>query len=381
MQCLTKEDLNQTGLSLKTNYGEPVVGINDVKIKVLNASVCGTDKSIFLSNTNQGIREEMLRYTTNKNEYKPIVIGHEFCGIVEEIGAGVNKENFASLVPQIEIGDYVTAEMHLNCGSCNLCASGQAHICTHVLVKGVHLDGCFADKVVVPHQNIIMLGKGGQTKLVPPKIGSMLDAFGNAVHCVSKVNLAGKTVAVLGLGPLGLMTIILAKQFGASRIYATETTDIARRFALANEFGASHCFDVSSGTSEFYQTLLKQERKSMGVDCVFEMSGSPYAYNDAFNVVCNGGKVILLGISRAPLQNFDIAKNIIWKGVSVEGIFGRVMYSTWTLMLNLLESSGDTIIPKLEKILSSKTYTLSEYNEAFDKLVTGAEMKLTFSLN
>ncbi len=381
MQCLTKEDLSCNGLMFHDNYIEPVLGINDVKIKVLMASVCGTDKSIYLSSSNQGIRDEMLRYTEDKSSFRPIVIGHEFCGIVEEIGAGVKAENFSNLVQHVEPGDYVTAEMHLNCGVCNLCANGQAHICTNVLVKGVHLDGCFAQKVVVPHQNIIMLGKGGSTSLVPPKIGSMLDAFGNAVHCVSKVNLAGKTVAVLGLGPLGLMTIILAKQFGASRIYATETTDIERRFKLAYEFGATHCFDVSSGTADFYKTLLKQEKKSMGVDCVFEMSGSPYAYNDAFNVVCNGGKVILLGISRAPLQNFDIAKNIIWKGVNVEGIFGRQMYSTWTLMLNLLESSGDTIIPKLEKILSPSVYKLSEYNEAFDKLVTGREMKLTFSLN
>ena len=129
----------------------------------------------------------MQRYLDNGN-YKPIVVGHEFCGIVEAMEQGVYNEQWRDLDEQlrVEVGDYVTAEMHLSCGHCALCRTGNEHICTHVRVKGVHLDGCFAQSLVVPYKNVIFLGKQGDTKRIPPRIGAMLDAFGNAVHTVWK---------------------------------------------------------------------------------------------------------------------------------------------------------------------------------------------------
>jgi threonine 3-dehydrogenase len=163
MKCLVKEDLEKDGLSLKSDVLEPKVGVGEVKIRVLATAVCGTDKSIYHSAKSEGIRTEMKRYV-NGGAFKPIVVGHEFCGVVEEVGPGVNAEHFA--VPSeliVEKGDYVTAEMHLSCGHCTLCRTGNEHICTYVKVKGVHLDGCFAQSVVVPYKNVIMLGKGGDT--------------------------------------------------------------------------------------------------------------------------------------------------------------------------------------------------------------------------
>src|SRR5262249_12496089 len=160
-----------------------------------------------------------------------------------------------------------------------------------------------------------------------------------------------KSVAILGAGPLGLMATFLAKNFGAKRIYLTEAADVERRFTLATEFGADECFDVSAGSAALYRSVEKREIASNGVDVVLEMSGSLPAYKDAFQIVRNGGKVVLLGIAKSPLPEFDIANGVIWKGVTVKGIFGRRMFDTWETMLNLIRSSQFDIKSQLEKII------------------------------
>ena len=225
---------------------------------------------------------------------------------------------------------------------------------------------------------VILLGKEGNTKNIPPKVGAMLDAFGNAVHTVYEADVRGKSVAILGAGPLGLMAAFLCRDFGASRIYLTEAADVERRFKLGEEFGADACFDVSKGSQKFYESVEKHESEASGVDVVLEMSGSPMAYNDAFKIVRNGGTVLLLGITRKPLDNFDIANGVIWKGVTVKGIFGRKMFDTWETMLRLLKTEKLDLNSKLDKILASKTYNLSDYQNAFEELAAGKEMKLVF---
>lgn len=378
MQCLVKEDLKTDGLTL-SDRPIPKVGLGEVKIKVLATAVCGTDKSIYNSAKSEGIRTEMQRYSLG-GAYRPIIVGHEFCGIVEEVGAGIEPAHFAvdrKLV--VEPGDYVTAEMHLSCGHCVLCRTGNEHICMNVHVKGLHLDGCFAQHVVVPYKNVIMLGKGGDTSEIPERIGAMLDAFGNAVHTVAEADVAGKSVAILGAGPLGLMATFLCRAFGATRIYLTEAADVQRRFALAYDFGADTCIDVSKGSGELHRTVEKFETGANGVDVVLEMSGSLPAYDDAFRIVRNGGRVILLGIAREPLKHFDIANGVIWKGVTVKGIFGRKMFATWETMLSLIRSDRLDVKDKLERVLAPKTYKLSDFQYGFQTLTAGTELKLVFA--
>ncbi len=381
MKCLVKEDLQKDGLNLKLDAVEPQLGFDDVKIRVLATAVCGTDKSIYQSGKSEGIRKEMQRYLSGPDDYRPIIVGHEFCGIVEEVGPGVTLEHWNSAPRHllIEPGDYVTAEMHLACGHCLLCRTGHEHICVNVKVKGVHLDGCFAQYVVVPYKNVILLGKNGDTSAIPPQIGALLDAFGNAVHTIQEADVRGKSVAVLGAGPLGLMAVFLARAFGAARIYLTEAADVDRRFALASEFGADQCFDVSQGSAALYDSVRKHETGSNGVDVVLEMSGSIPAYRDAFQIVRNGGTVILLGIAREPLPQFDIANGVIWKGVTVKGIFGRKMFDTWEMMLRLLRSDEFSIQDQLERLISTKFYRLEEFEEAFRVLNAGKELKLVFT--
>jgi threonine 3-dehydrogenase len=379
MKCLVKEDLDKDGLTLMTAHPEPQMKLDEVKIKVLATAVCGTDKSIFTSAQSEGIRNEMKRYIGSAS-YSPIVVGHEFCGIVEAVGAGAQASSLAAPDHlRVEVGDYVTAEMHLACGHCLLCRTGSEHICTSVKVKGVHLDGCFARAVTVPYKNVILLGKNGDTSVIPPRIGALLDAFGNAVHTVSEADVRGKSVAILGAGPLGLMAAALCKDFGASRIYLTEAADVDRRFKLASDFGVRYCFDVGKGSSELYAAVDKYETGANGVDVVLEMSGSPPAYTDAFRIVRNGGLVILLGIARKPLANFDIANGVIWKGVTVKGIFGRRMFDTWETMLNLLKEDHNGLQERLSRIIAPGMYPLENYQSAFESLISGKEMKLVFS--
>ncbi|MBI1269821.1 alcohol dehydrogenase catalytic domain-containing protein [bacterium] len=380
MNCLVKESLEKDGLILKSGIALPEVGSDEVRIRVKATAVCGTDKSIYHSSTSEGIRREMLRYVDDENSYTPIIVGHEFCGIVDELGSGVGPDRFSDVPEELRLapGDYVTCEMHLSCGHCFQCRTGNEHICTRVKVKGVHLDGCFAEYVTVPYKNVILLGKAGDTSRIPTRIGALLDAFGNAVHTVYEADVRGKSVAILGAGPLGLMAAFLCRDFGAGRIYLTEAQDVDRRFKLAEEFGADYCFDVSSGSTDFYKQVDKLESMANGVDVVLEMSGSPSAYRDAFRIVRNGGTVLLLGITRKPLDGFDIANGVIWKGVTVKGIFGRKMFDTWETMLRLMHSEKLNIPSKLDRIIADKTYSLTDYKQAFDLLSSGDEMKLVF---
>ena len=188
----------------------------------------------------------------------------------------------------------------------------------------------------------------------------------------------GKSVAILGAGPLGLMAAALCRDFGASRIYLTEAADLDRRFTLAKEFGVNHCIDVNNGSNELYRAVELNETGANGVDVVLEMSGSPMAYNDAFKIVRNGGLVILLGIARKPLNGFDIANGVIWKGVTVKGIFGRRMFDTWETMLRLLKNDNTGLKERISKVVMETPFKLADYQKAFELLVSGKEMKLVF---
>jgi threonine 3-dehydrogenase len=379
MKGLIKESLDLDGLTLKSDLPVLTPAPWEVKIKVLAASVCGTDKNIYKSKNNPGIKQAMTRYLESGQAYRPIVIGHEFCGIVEAVGEQekVKNETMPSQL-LIEPGDYVTAEMHISCGRCNLCRNGNEHICSAVKVKGVHMDGCFAESVVVPYKNVIVLGKAGDQSLIPPHIASLLDAFGNAVHCVQEADVRGKSVAVLGAGPLGLMITLLCRHFGAAKVLVTEVVDLERRFALAREFGAEQCFDVSKGPEKLYKAITSSSVESNGLDVVFEVSGAAAAYNDAFKIVRNGGLVILLGLADKPLDGFDIAQGIVFKGATVKGIFGRKVFETWQMMRHLLATERLALKRDLAKIVAEKDYTFDNYEEAFATLIKGQEMKLVF---
>jgi threonine 3-dehydrogenase len=382
MLALKKPSLASDGLEFTDRAPEPGVGHTEVKIKVMAASICGTDQSIYHITSRPGLRDEMMAYHgRNLADYKPIIIGHEFCGEVVETGEDVHPE-------VARPGDYVTSEMHISDGHCQQCRNGKRHICQNIRVKGLHLDGAFAEYVTVPSENVINLDKFGGRSVIPPRFGAFLDALGNAVHTVTEAEVSGKTVAILGCGPQGLMATALARTLGATRIYVTDFSDprdefgpsrLQGRFQTARELGADFCFDTNESVVPAARRELLDRagaEQGGGVDVVLEMSGAEAAYNDAGSLVKNGGSILLLGIPAWPLQSFDFGKYAVWKGVTIRGIFGRRMFDTWFTMLDLLASEKSGLRSKLEKIIRREPIPLENFEEGFELVRTHEAIKL-----
>jgi threonine 3-dehydrogenase len=382
MQALKKLSLTEDGLQYVDNEPEPKVGHQDVKIRVQAASICGTDQSIYQITARPGMRDEMLASSGgDPARYYPIVIGHEFCGEVAEVGEDVDPG-------LVKVGNYVTAEMHINCGHCQQCRTGKQHICKNIRVKGVHMDGAFAEYVVVPCGNVVNLERFGGREVIPPRFGAFLDALGNGVHTVMEGDVAGKTVAVLGCGAQGLMATAVARVLGATRIYITDFSNpsggfdanrLQKRFETARQLGADFCFDTNEEAApQDHRELFERARDEHGggIDVVLEMSGAEAAYNDAGALVKNGGQILLLGIPARPLRSFDFGKYAVWKGVTIRGIFGRKMFETWYAMLDLLASEKSGLKARLEKIISTKSVPLSEFERGFELVRTHEAVKL-----
>ena len=382
MKALIKTRLEEEGLHFVADAPEPKLHPAEVKVRVFAAGICGTDFGIYHSPSRQGIRDEMLRLLDgDPQRYQPLVIGHEFCGEVVEIGAGVPKE-------LVSLGDYVTSEMHIACGYCHQCMTGRKHVCQNVRIKGVHLDGTFANYVCVPFENLINLERFGGKAMIPPRFGAFLDALGNAVHTVMEGDVSGKTVAILGCGTQGMMATAVARALGATRIYVTDfslTTGgidagrLARRFAIAHEMGADFCFDTNEQNAPGQKTELFERVRNEhggGVDAVLEMSGSAAAYDDAGKLVKNGGQIMLLGIPSRPLVSFDIGNHVIWKGVTMRGIFGRRMFDTWYTMLDLLAADKSGLKAKLEKIIAPQPVLLENFERGFELVRTQEAVKV-----
>jgi threonine 3-dehydrogenase len=351
-------------------------------IRVMAASICGTDQSIYQITQRPGMLEEMLACKDGDiAQYRPIIVGHEFCGEVVATGEDVNPG-------LVSPGDYVTSEMHISCGHCQQCQTGQRHICKNIRVKGIHMDGAFAEYVAVPCENVVNLEHFGGQALIPPRFGAFLDALGNAVHTVMEANVAGKTVAILGCGAQGLMATAVARTLGASRIYVTDYSNpeagfdaarLSHRFTVAHEMGADFCFDTNEQTAPGQKReLFKQvsDEPGGGIDVILEMSGAGGAYNDAGALVKNGGQILLLGIPARPLHSFDFGKYAVWKGVTLRGIFGRRMFETWFAMLDLLASEKSGLKAKLEKIIARESLPLSDFERGFDLVRTHEAVKL-----
>lgn len=381
MKALKKVRLDEEGLRYVEDQPEPKPNPAEVKIRVIAAGICGTDYGIYYSASRRGIQDEMLRHLGHDaKNYQPLVIGHEFCGEVVEIGEGVSKD-------LVKVGDYVTSEMHIACGYCHQCMTGRKHVCQNVKVKGVHLNGTFADYVVVPSENVINLERFGGKAMIPPRFASFLDALGNAVHTVMEGEVSGKTVAILGCGTQGMMATAVARALGATRIYVTDfsspggfdTAHLHKRFDVAREMGSDYCFDTNEENSPGHKKELYDRIKDEhggGVDVVLEMSGSESAYHDAGNLIKNGGHILLLGIPSRPLSNFDVGNHIVWKGVTMHGIFGRRMFETWYTMLDLLAADKSGLKAKLEKIIARKPVVLENFEDGFEMMRSQEAVKV-----
>jgi threonine 3-dehydrogenase len=318
----------------------PAVGPKDVRIRVTAFAICGTDLHII----------EWDQWAASRIK-PPLVFGHEFTGVVESTGADVTL---------VKPGDRVTGETHVYCGLCYACRRGLAHLCQNCKILGVDRQGAFADYVVIPEGNVWKLHPD-----IPEEIAAVHDPLGNAVHTALAGPIAGLRFAVFGCGPIGCFSVGILKASGASWVAAIDKNPL--RLELAERMGADLL--LNAGKDNIPRSILDRT-DGRGVDGMLEMSGHPQAFRDGFDALANGGRVSLLGIPSAPLE-IDVAKEIIFRGVAVQGINGRIIFDTWYRMEALLLSGKLDIRPVITHVLG-----WSEFEKAVELQRSGKAGKI-----
>ena len=308
------------------NVPVPTPPRDGVLVKIKSVSICGTDFHVY------GWDDWA------KSRVKPpVIMGHEWAGEVVEAGPEVVS---------LKVGDYVSGESHKVCGHCLQCRTGQGHVCQNTKIFGVDTDGCFAEFFAVPEASVVK-----NDVRVPAEIACMQDPLGNAVHAALAGDIIGKSVAVLGCGPIGLFAVAVVKAVGGGPVWASDTTDY--RLKLACQLGADH---VARVPAEDIEQMVAEGTHGQGVDVVLEMSGAPSAIQQALRLARPGGRVALMGIPSREVS-LAVAEDLIFKGLTVQGIVGRRLYDTWYTMKALLASGRLDVSPVLTHRLPFDDFT------------------------
>lgn len=286
----------------------PAIGPDDVLIRVMRTGICGTD--LHIHRWDDWAQRELRT---------PLIPGHEFSGEVVEIGANVHD---------IAVGDLVSGEGHIVCGTCRNCRAGRRQMCIRTIGLGLHRDGAFAEFVALPASNVWV-----HQFAVDPDLAAIFDPLGNAVHTALAFPLVGEDVLVTGCGPIGLMSVALARFVGARHVVATDVSE--PRLRRARELGADDTVDVSR-----HAIHEAQERLGMreGFDVGFEMSGSATALPEMIDNMNHGGRIAILGLP-ADAISIDWAK-VVTHMLTISGIYGRQMFETWNAMGAMLQTSA-----------------------------------------
>ncbi len=321
-----------------TQVPMPQVGHNDVLIKIHKSAICGTDIHIYRWDA-----------WASKNVPVKMPVGHEYSGEIVEIGTEVR-----GLAP----GDRVSGEGHITCGHCRNCRAGRRHLCRNTSGVGVNRPGSFAEYLVLPAVNVFKLPAA-----IDDEVASILDPFGNATHTALAFNVVGEDVLITGAGPIGIMAVAVARHCGARHIVITDVNDY--RLSLAAGMGASRALNVTRESLDEAMRALGMEE---GFDVGFEMSGNPAALRDLLRVMNNGGNLSLLGI---PPGDTAIDWNqVIFKGLTIKGIYGREMFETWYKMSSMLQSGLD-VRPVITHRLD-----IENYRDGFEIMDSGASGKV-----
>jgi len=311
----------------------PEPGLNDVIIKVKKSSICGTDLHIY--------KWDEWSQRTIKT---PMVIGHEYMGIIEEMGPGVTN---------LKLGERVTGEGHLACGHCRNCRRGKEHVCENSIGIGVHVDGSFAEYVRIPATNVVPLDSR-----IPDDWAAIMDPFGNATHTALSFPLLGEDVLITGAGLIGGIAVAIARFSGARFIVASDLSDY--RLDIAKKMGATLVVNPSKGEK------ISDAVKSLGMrgfDIGMEMSGSPAAFVDMINNMYNGSSISLLGILPS---DFEVPwSDIIFKAITLKGIYGREMWETWYKMEQMI-IGGINLDPVI-----THHFPIDDFQKGFDIMEEG----------
>ena len=335
MKALVKAE-RKAGLTLQ-QVPDPKPGPGEVVVRVKATSLCGTDAHIYRWDA-----------WAQSRIHPPRIIGHEMCGDVVELGAGVTS---------VRVGDYVAAESHFTCGLCFQCRTGQAHVCKNYKILGIDVDGSYAEYVRLPERVLWTTSPD-----IPPELACVQEPLGNAVDAALAEDLTGHTVLITGCGPTGLFAAAVARTAGASVIIATDVSD--HRLGLAKQLGVDHTLNAKAETPEQIASAILDITGGEGVDAALEMSGAPAALHQAFKAVKNGGCVTLFGIPTGSVS-FDLPNEIIFKGIRVYGVTGRRLFKTWYRLSGLFKA-GLNIRPVI-----THTFPMADFAKGFELIQSG----------
>ncbi len=341
MKALVKRKA-EPGLWLE-DVPEPEIGINDVLIRVDRTGICGTDLHIYKW-------DDWARKTIPV----PMVVGHEFVGVIVEVGS-----NVADFHP----GDVVSGEGHVVCGRCRNCMAGRRHLCKDTKGIGVNRPGAFAEYIALPMTNVWHHEPG-----IDREVASIFDPFGNAVHTALSFPVLGEDVLITGAGPIGAMAAAVVRHAGARHVVITDVNPY--RLGLAKKMGATLALDVRHDSIRDAQKRLGMKE---GFDVGLEMSGNPAAFRDMLANMAHGGRIAMLGI---PEKEIAIDWNlVIFNMLTIKGIYGREMYETWYMMTVMLQSGLDI------KPIITHRFPYTEFQKGFDVMMTGESGKVILSWN
>ena len=336
MKALVKKE-RRPGIWLD-EIAEPKVGHNDVLIKIAKTAICGTDMHIYKWDS-----------WAQKTIPVPMAVGHEYYGHIVEIGSEVAGFN---------VGDRVSGEGHITCGYCRNCRAGRRHLCRNSVGVGVNRPGAFAEYLAIPAGNAFKLSAA-----ISDDVASILDPFGNATHTALAFNMVGEDVLITGAGPIGIMAVAIARFVGARHVVITDVNDY--RLQLARNMGASRAINIAR---ESLDQTMKDLDMQEGFDVGLEMSGNAAALRELLRTMHHGGSVAILGI---PPDDTAIDWNqVIFKGLTLKGIYGREMFETWYKMSSLLQS-GLSLAP-----IITHHFAIEDYIKGFETMGSGQSGKV-----
>src|SRR5512140_2939227 len=327
MRALVKAQRSE-GIWMVDDAPGPEVGVHDVLVRVARTAICGTDVHIYNWDA-----------WSQRTIPVPMIIGHEYVGRVERVGAEVEA---------FQPGQRVSGEGHVTCGFCRNCRAGRRHLCRHAIGVGVNRPGAFAELLVIPADNAYRIPDD-----IPDDVAAVFDPFGNAAHTALSFDMVGEDVLVTGAGPIGVMAAGIARHVGARHVVVTDVNDY--RLELAKKMGATRTVHVPQ---EELRRVMEELGMKEGFDVGLEMSGNGPAFRQLLDVMNHGGRVALLGIMPGP-EAVDWSQ-VVFKGLFLKGIYGREMFETWYKMVAMLQSGLD-----LSAVVTHR-FPIDQFQQGFD---------------
>lgn len=316
----------------------PEIGPEDVLIRVKKTGICGTDIHIWQW-------DDWAARTVPT----PLITGHEFAGEIVDMGR---------LVEGLEIGQRVSGEGHLIGKTSRQSRAGKFHLDPATRGIGVNEPGAFADYLRLPAFNVVPLPDA-----IDDEIGAILDPLGNAVHTALSFDLIGEDVLVTGAGPIGIMAAAVARHVGARHVVITDVNP--DRLALAERVADVRAVDVR--TTDLRDVIHELGMKQ-GFDVGLEMSGNQAALDQMVETLTMGGRIALLGIppGKSPVD----WSRIVFKAITLKGVYGREIFETWYKMIAMLENGLDV------RGVITHRFPVAEYRAGFEAMLSGSSGKV-----